>query len=160
MNVLRFSHQATSIPTNHVRNSSKSKLCVTKPKWKPRLLVVNYYKFLFSLRVISQFPQAMSNHAKCWGFLEFLFNRLQCMQEDFVDISTHPDIQSPSSLTLHMIQLCYVLPLKRWLISTHFFSSCWFFEICLCLCVFPFMLSWIVTSFKNTNLFVKFMEKV
>jgi hypothetical protein len=60
---LRFSHHATSTPTNQIRSNIKQELCAMKPKGKSRL-VANYFKFLFS-RIISQFPQAMFDHAKC-----------------------------------------------------------------------------------------------
>jgi hypothetical protein len=63
----------------------------------------------------------MFDHAKCWGLVEFLFDHLWCMQEDFANISTHLGTHIPSSLTFHMIQLCSMLPLERWLISTHVF---------------------------------------
>jgi hypothetical protein len=134
VNILRFPHQATSsAPTNQVRSKSKQELCVTKSKWKSKLLVTNCFKFLF-FRVISKFLQAMFDHAKCSSFLKFLFDHFWCMQEDFIDISTHPSTQNSSSFTLHMIQLCSMLPSRRWLICTHVF----FISLILC-CLFLFV---------------------
>jgi hypothetical protein len=68
VNILRFSHHATSIPTNLVRSSRKQKLYATKPKWKSKLIVVNCSKLLF---FESNFP-ILSSHVWSCQMLRFL----------------------------------------------------------------------------------------
>jgi hypothetical protein len=74
----------------------------------------------------------MSKHAKCWGFLEFLFNHLWCMQDNFPYISTHHGIRSPSSFTLRMIQQCSMLPSRSDWFPPMFFSFHRLIGVCFC----------------------------
>ncbi len=82
------------------------------------------------------------------------------MQEDFKDLLTHPATQSPSSLIPYDRVVLHVAFKKMIDLHPCFSHIVHFLEfVYVCVSLHPCYLGF-VKSFKNTNLSMKFMERV